>query len=60
MKRTILALIAVCAVTALAAACHEQRKGPTEEEAAPVRARAGAAQDELQQQTPPPSPDQGQ
>ena len=46
MKKTLLALIAL---TALAAACHEQRQDDE------VRAAAGDSQLELQRQTPPPA-----
>ena len=56
MKKTLLALIAL---SALAAACHERRKDPTADEAEAVRARAGESQSELQKQQPPPS-DQAQ
>ena len=51
MKRTLLALIAL---TALAAACHERRQ-ETPIDAAGIRARAGDSQREVQQQTPPPA-----
>jgi nitrous oxide reductase accessory protein NosL len=47
MKRTLLALIAL---TALAAACHEQRQDDDS-----TRAAAGDSQLELQRQTPPPA-----
>ena len=52
MKKTILALIALAA---LAAACHEQRQDAPINEA-PVRAHSGDSQRELQRQTPPPTP----
>ncbi len=47
MKKTILALLAL---TALAAACHERRQDPDYNG---VRARAAAAGDETMRQTPP-------
>ena len=50
MKKELLALIAL---SALAAACHEQRRDPTPDEAGAVRARAGESQSELQKQQPP-------
>ena len=54
MNKSIIALIAL---TALAAACHEQRQDAPIDSAG-IRARAAESQGELQRQTPPPSPDQ--
>jgi nitrous oxide reductase accessory protein NosL len=49
MKRTILALIAL---SALAAACHERRETPMDESG--IRARAADSPGDLQRQQPPP------
>lgn len=49
MKMTMLALLALAA---LAAACHEQRQDPPIDTNG-IRARAGQYNDELQRQTPP-------
>ncbi len=54
MKKTILALLAL---TALAAACHERRQEPAPDYNG-TRAHAADAQRDLQQQTPPPNQDQ--
>jgi nitrous oxide reductase accessory protein NosL len=51
MKKSILALIAL---TALAAACHEQRQDAPMDDAG-IRAHAADSQRDLQHQAPPPS-----
>lgn len=47
MKKTILALLAL---TALAAACHERRQDPPDDSG--IRARANAADGDMQRQKP--------
>jgi nitrous oxide reductase accessory protein NosL len=56
MKKSLLALIAL---TALAAACHEQRQEPPIDESG-IRARDAAAHRDLNRETPPPPANQAQ
>ncbi|HEX4046639.1 MAG TPA: hypothetical protein VH309_02330 [Elusimicrobiota bacterium] len=54
MKKTILAVIALAA---LAAACHERRQDPPIDDAA-IRVHAAQSQDDLHRQVPPPTSNQ--